>query len=73
MVNLIEKQTTSTNRYINSSSFHVLSQKSAAFHSMANRLINVPMTEKDYKTEKNNIIQIKRVQRDVYQEYNREA
>jgi hypothetical protein len=25
---------------------------------MANRLINVPMTEKDYQTEKNNIIQI---------------
>jgi hypothetical protein len=60
MVNLIEKQTTSANRYINSSSFHVLSQKSAAFHSMANRL-NVPMTEKDYQTEKNNIIHIERV------------
>jgi hypothetical protein len=55
-------------------SIHVLSQKSAAFHSMANRLINVPMTEKDYQTEKNNIIQIiERVQRDVYQEYNGEA
>jgi hypothetical protein len=36
----------------------VLSQKSVAFLSMAKRLINVAMTQKDYQTEKNNIIQI---------------
>jgi hypothetical protein len=54
----IHQKPTSTNRYIKSSYFHVLSQKSAAFHFMANRRINVPMTEKDYQTEKNNIIQI---------------
>jgi hypothetical protein len=54
----IHRKPTSTNRYIKSSSFLVLSQKSAAFHSMANRLINVPMTKKDYQTEKNIIIQI---------------
>jgi hypothetical protein len=50
----IHRKPPSTNRYIKLSSFHVLSQKFAAFHSTANRLINVPMTEKDYQTEKNN-------------------
>jgi hypothetical protein len=55
----IHRKPRSTNRYLKLSSFHVLSQKSAAFFSTANsnRLINVPMTEKDYQTEKNNIIQ----------------
>jgi hypothetical protein len=54
----IHRKPPSKNRYIKLSSFHVLLQKYAAFHSTANRLINVPMTEKDYQTEKNNIIQI---------------
>jgi hypothetical protein len=72
----IHRKPTSINRYIKSSYFHVLSQKSAAFHSMAKRLINVPMTEKDYQTEKEQHYPnwtIERVQRDVYQEFNREA
>jgi hypothetical protein len=57
-----------------SSSFHVVSEKYAAFHSMANRPINVPMTEKDYQTEKNNIIHIGQFNGyNVYQEYNRET
>jgi hypothetical protein len=51
----IHRKPTSTNRYIKSLYFQVLSQKSAAFHSIANGLINVPMTEKDYQTENNNI------------------
>jgi hypothetical protein len=54
----INRKPPSTNRYIKLSSFHVLSHKSAAFHSTANRHINVPMIEKDYQAEKNNIIQI---------------
>jgi hypothetical protein len=69
----IHRKPMSTNRYIKSSSFQVLSQKSAAFHSMANRLINdrkrLPnRKEQHYPNWRN-----ERVQRDVYQEYNREA
>ncbi|XP_053699016.1 uncharacterized protein LOC128745987 [Sabethes cyaneus] len=51
----IYRKPTSTDRYITSDSNHFGAQKQAAFHSMAHRLVHIPMEEEDFIAEKENI------------------
>jgi Reverse transcriptase (RNA-dependent DNA polymerase) len=54
----IYRKPTNTNLYIKSTSFQAPAQKAAAFHSMAHRLTNVPMSPKDYEKERENVVNI---------------
>jgi hypothetical protein len=51
----------STKRYITADSFHPQSHKNAAFHSMAHGLCNFRLSEDNYVKEKENIIEIGRL------------
>ncbi|XP_055522595.1 uncharacterized protein LOC129716783 [Wyeomyia smithii] len=51
----IYRKPTSTDRYITSDSNHCGAQKQAAFHSMAHRLVSVPMEKDEYTIEKEKI------------------
>jgi hypothetical protein len=55
----IYRKPTNTNLYIKSTSFQTPAEKAAAFHSMAHRLTNVPMSPKDYEKERENIVNIR--------------
>ena len=51
----IYRKPTSTDRYITVDSNHFGAQKQAAFHSMAHRLVNIPMEKEEFQAEKLNI------------------
>ena len=44
-----------TDTVIHATSFHPISQKMAAFHSMIHRLLSLPLDNKDFLTELNTI------------------
>lgn len=54
----IYRKPTYTNRLITNDSFHNFKHKMAAFHSMANRMVSMPLTDERYETEKRRIIDI---------------
>ncbi|XP_053686378.1 uncharacterized protein LOC128735923 [Sabethes cyaneus] len=51
----IFRKPTSTDRYITTDSNHFGAQKQAAFHSMAHRLVNIPMEQEDFVAERERI------------------
>ncbi|XP_053692011.1 uncharacterized protein LOC128740493 [Sabethes cyaneus] len=51
----IFRKPTSTDRYITTDSNHFGAQKQAAFHSMAHRLVNIPMEQEDFAAERERI------------------
>lgn len=57
----VYRKPTSTKRYITTNSFHPQSHKDAAFHSMAHRLCNFHLSEENYVKEKENIVEIGRL------------
>lgn len=52
-----DRKPTFSQRFITSDSFHNFQHKMAAFHSMANRLVSIPLNEGKYTTERNYIIE----------------
>ncbi|XP_053698740.1 uncharacterized protein LOC128745687 [Sabethes cyaneus] len=51
----IFRKPTSTDRYITTDSNHFGAQKQAAFHSMAHRLVNIPMEQENFAAERERI------------------
>lgn len=47
----IFRKSTNTNRFITIDSFHHITHKQAAFHSMAHRLFNIPLEETEFNNE----------------------
>lgn len=47
----IFRKSTNTNRFITVDSFHHITHKQAAFHSMAHRLFNIPMEQSEFNEE----------------------
>ena len=57
----IHHKTTSTQRFITSSSFHPIQHKKTAFYSMVFCLLNIPLTEENYEKEKSYIYEVARI------------
>lgn len=57
----IYRKPTFTGRFITSDSFHNFRHKMASFHSMAHRLVSIPLTEARYQKKRNYIIELGKI------------
>src|ERR1700704_3091572 len=57
----VYRKPTYTNRLITSDSFHNFKHKMAAFHSMAHRMVSMPLNKERYENEMQRIIEIGKI------------
>lgn len=57
----VYRKPTTTERYITADSQHPLEHKLAAFHSMIHRLVNLPLSDERFDTEKQYILRVAQV------------
>lgn len=59
----IYRKPTNTNLLIKENSFHSIHHKHASLHSMAHRLVTIPLDNESFKKELTNIVEIARINR----------